>query len=84
MNWKRFWSNPYKWGLWHWIGGRPWTYILRDFSHQNPMLVLFIGIGVGIWLHEWLEWRDLIIGLTCILIAHLFWGTKWVKGQKGK
>ena len=79
--WKRFWSNPYKWGLWHWVGGRKWTHIMRDFAYQNPMLMFFIGLGLGIWLHAWLQPRDLIIGGSCLLLAHLFWGTKWKKGQ---
>ena len=47
MNWwKRFLSNPYKWGLWHWIGGRKWTYILRDIYHEAEWLtqtILFWG-----------------------------------------
>ena len=72
--------NPYRW-LWSKIGGRMWTYIMRDFAHQNPMLVLFIGVGLGIWLHSWLEWRDLRIGSTFLLLGHLFWGTKYRRGQ---
>lgn len=79
--WKRFWSNPYKWGLWHWIGERQWTYIMRDFAYQNPMLILFIGLGAGLVLHEYLGWNDLWKFFVGMLLAHLFWGTKWRKGQ---
>ncbi len=74
--------NLYK-ELWSRIGGRKWTYIMRDFAYQNPMLMFFIGIGIGIWLHSWLEWRDVISGGVCLLLAHLFWGTKYRKNQQG-
>lgn len=83
MNWKKFWSNPYRWGLWHWIGGRPWTYIMRDFAYQNPFLVLMLGFSLGMTLHSYVEWRDLIIGFSFFLLAHLFWGTKYKRGQRG-
>lgn len=83
MNWKRFWSNPYKWGLWKWIGGRPWTFIMRDFAYQNPFLMLLIGFGIALAVKPYLRWDMLIVGFLCFLAAHLFWGTKYRKGQQG-
>lgn len=79
--WKKFWTNPYRWGLWHWVGKRQWTFILRDFAYQNPMLVLMIGFGLGIWLRPHLDLNHVIPFLAGMLIAHLFWGTRWRKGQ---
>lgn len=79
--WKRFWSNPYRWGLWHWVGGRKWTYIMRDFAYQNPMLIILIGFALGMWLRPYMELSDLWKFFAGMLLAHLFWGTKWRKGQ---
>jgi len=57
--------NIYKW-LWTRIGGRPWTYIMRDFYHAHPLIVFFCTLGIG------------------TILGHLFWGTKWKKGEEGK
>ena len=82
MNWwKRFWSNPYKWGLWHWIGGRKWTHIMRDFAYQNPMLLIIGFFTLGVVLRPYVDWDDIKGLLVGILLAHLFWGTKYKKGQ---
>jgi hypothetical protein len=39
----------YKW-LWTRIGGRPWTYIMRDNQRQYPLLWLLLFGGLGILL----------------------------------
>ena len=85
--WQRFWSNPYKWGLWHWIGGRPWTYISKDIWHQLEYIMqiawFFIGVGVYIWL-DWFGVLLFIIFYTFGYInGHFFWGKKYIPGQKG-
>ena len=85
--WKKFWSNPYKWGLWRWIGGRPWTYIWRDIYHTAPIVIqalwFFIGVVIFLW-QGWLGagifWSIYVFGF---LEGHFHWGTKWIKGQKG-
>jgi len=41
--------NLYKW-LWTRIGGRPWTYIIRDSYHNHPLWWLLGLIGSGILL----------------------------------
>ena len=82
--WKRFWTNPYRWGLWHWIGGRQWTYIMRDFAHQNPLLLIIGFFLLGAYIRPYLEWQDVRWFLAGLLMAHLFWGTKWKKGQGTK
>lgn len=81
MNWKQWLGYDLYKKLWSLIGKRKWTFIMRDFAYLNPMLMFFLGIGIGIWLHSWLEWRDLVIGGACLLLSHLFWGTKFKKGQ---
>ena len=84
MNWRKWLGyNLYK-KLWSLIGSRPWTYIMRDFAYQNPFLVLLLGFFAGITLYSFLEWRDLIIGSTFFLLAHLFWGTKYRRNQQGR
>ena len=82
--WKRFWSNPYKWGLWHWIGGRKWTYIMRDFAYQNPMLLIIGFFCLGMLLRPYMDWDDTWKFFAGLLLSHLFWGTKWRKGQGKK
>jgi len=85
--WHRFWSNPYKWGLWHWIGGRPWTHIWRDIYHMAPLVIqvlwFFIGVAIFIW-QGWIGvgifWAIYAFGF---LEGHFHWGTKWIKGQQG-
>jgi hypothetical protein len=37
----------YKW-LWSHIGGRPWTYILRDNQKKHPLLWLLLFGALGI------------------------------------
>ncbi|MDD4986413.1 MAG: hypothetical protein PHQ43_11640 [Dehalococcoidales bacterium] len=39
----------YKW-IWSKVGGRPWTYIIRDSYHRYPILWLAILTGLGILL----------------------------------
>ena len=74
-------GNLYKW-LWSHIGGRPWTYIIRDFCYPNPMLLVLVALMVVLVLLH-IKHEILWVGLG-ILLGHLFWGTKWRKGEKGK
>jgi hypothetical protein len=36
--------------LWSRLGGRPWTYIIRDSYHQRPLLWLALTTGIGVLL----------------------------------
>jgi hypothetical protein len=36
--------------LWIRLGGRPWTYIIRDSYHQRPLLWLALTTGIGVLL----------------------------------
>ena len=86
--WKRFWSNPYKWGLWHWIGGRPWTFILRDVYHKAEFVWIILLISVGVWMGHNLDWLEVlkIMGIFTIgyIAGHLWWGKPYIENQQGK
>lgn len=78
--------NIYKW-FWSRIGGRPWTYILRD-SWVDYELVWILGLlALGAYLGDYFGVRALLKDIVKIFIGvvlgHLFWGTKWRRGQKG-
>lgn len=34
--------------LWSRIGGRPWTYIVRDSYHRRPLFWLAAAAGIGL------------------------------------
>lgn len=77
----------YKW-LWSKIGGRPWTYILRD-AWDNAEFFWIVGlVGLGIWLGHNFGWQQVMVGWLIFsvgyLSGHLFWGTKHIPGQEGK
>jgi hypothetical protein len=76
----------YKW-LWTRIGGRPWTFILRDSWHAWAVIWIYALLSAGFFLsyvltrEEFLKWLGvLFIGY---ILGHLFWGKAWIKGQKG-
>ena len=70
--------------LWSRIGGRPWTYILRDTWHRLEGLwilgMVVIGALLGHWLWDLFAWFLLVfaIGYIC---GHLFWGKEYIPGQ---
>jgi len=76
----------YKW-LWSRIGGRPWTYIIRD-AWDNAEFLWIIGlVSLGIWLGDTYPWRTILIGWLIFsvgyLCGHCFWGTPHIPGQQG-
>jgi len=79
-------TDWYKW-LWTHVGGRPWTYILRDAYHQTELVILLGFTTLGYYLGQHLPWHDytLIISSAAVgyVLGHLFWGTRWIPGQKG-
>ena len=72
--------------LWSRIGGRPWTYIIRDTWHKFEGLwiigLVAIGALLGHWLWEMVLWFLLVFALGYIA-GHLFWGTRYVSNQPG-
>ncbi len=75
----------YRW-LWSHIGGRMWTYIIRDSYHDAPLLWLIGLLSAGALLGNHygmlLLLKVLCIFLVGTLAGHLFWGTKWKEGQR--
>lgn len=80
MNWYKL--------LWSHIGGRPWTYIIRDVYHSTEYLIILALILVGVLMGKHLSWSIvwLVMGIFTIgyIGGHLFWGQKYIPGQKGK
>jgi len=77
--------NLYK-ELWSRIGGRPWTYIIRDFWHKYEGLCIVALVALGVFLGRWHsnELLLLLVAFSVGFIAgHLFWGTEYKPGQKG-
>ncbi len=78
--------NAYKW-LWKRIGGRPWTYILRDCWHRFEGLCIIMLVAVGVLLGHWhferVLWLLAAFALGYIA-GHLFWGTPYQPGQPGE
>jgi len=79
--------NIYKW-LWSKIGGRPWTYIIRDIWNEAEWLIQLIWFGIGVSCGVYFGWKLALIawGIYTFgyISGHLFWGTKWIKGQRGR
>jgi len=47
---KQDWLSRLYQTLWSRAGGRPWTYIIRDFYHRRPILWLALATTLGILL----------------------------------
>jgi len=74
----------YKW-LWTHIGGRPWTYIIRDFWHEHEFLCIFVLVNSGILLGHFVGFKPVMIGWGIFslgyICGHLFWGTDYIPHQ---
>lgn len=72
--------------LWQKIGGRPWTYIIRDCWHKYEIIWIIGLVSLGIWLGHHYDWKPILIGWLIFgagySAGHLFWGTKYVEGQE--
>lgn len=78
--------NWYRW-LWLRLGGRPWTYIIRD-AWDNAEFLWIVGlVSLGICLGHNFGWRTVLEGWLIFslgyIAGHLFWGTAHITGQKG-
>ena len=69
------------------IGGRPWSYILRDIWHKYEGLCIIalvtIGAVLGYWLWPFVFWLLLVFALGYVA-GHLFWGTKYIPDQQSE
>ena len=73
--------------LWSRIGGRPWTYILRDFWYRVEGLCIIALVAMGALLGHYI-WGDVLKLITAFAAGyvggHLLWGKDYVPGQKGE
>ena len=71
--------------LWKRIGGRPWTYILRDAWHKVEGLwiigLIIIGAMLGRFWWNMIFWFLLIFAIGYIA-GHLFWGKDYIPDQR--
>ena len=78
--------NLYK-ELWSRIGGRPFTYILRDIWHRYEFIWIVALIAIGVWMGHNFDWLEVlkIMGIFTVgyIAGHLFWGKLWIPDQKG-
>ena len=63
------------------IGGRPWTYIIRDFYHGNPVGWTLLLFTAGYFLEPYIGFYDYVKIGVGILLGHLFWGAPWIPDQ---
>ena len=86
MCWNEFKQNPYKW-LWSRIGGRPWTYILRDLWHKYELVWIAVIFTGGVLLGHYCIFKTVLtIGAAFLmgyLFGHLFWGSEYKENQQG-
>ena len=78
------WWNYKAW--WSRFGGRPWTYLIRDWWVDYEPLWIIGMLAIGATLGEYYGWltilRILAIFAVGILFGHLFWGTPWRRGER--
>jgi hypothetical protein len=71
--------------LWSRLGGRPWTYIMRDIYHEFEWLVQTVFFTIGAAAGHFLPWWALVAAWALYtagyVSGHLFWGTEWRKGE---
>jgi hypothetical protein len=71
--------------LWSRIGGRPWTYILRDAWNRAEGLwlmgLLAAGAFLGHWFWHLIFWLLLTFAFGYVA-GHLFWGKDYIPNQR--
>ena len=76
--------NLYKW-FWSRIGGRPWTFIIRDWWHKFEGLWIIGLVACGAVASHYLGLVSVLIGLVIFALGyiggHLFWGKKYIPDQ---
>ncbi len=77
----------YKW-WWQRLGGRPWTYILRDWWGDYEFFWIVGLVSLGIWLGHIFTWQTVLKGWLIFSVGyiagHLFWGKEYILNQQGE
>ena len=73
--------------FWSKIGGRPWTFVLRDIWHKFEIVWITGLVSLGVWMGHNYDW-DVVTKLWLVfcagyLFGHLFWGKKYQENQRG-
>ena len=80
-------KNLYK-ALWSKIGGRPWTYIVRDIWHQLEYFMQAGWFFIGIAVYIWLGWMGVLLFWLFYtwgyVNGHFFYGTDYTPNQPGE
>jgi len=78
--------NLYKW-LYTRIGGRPWTFIIRDIYHEAEWVIQMLWLLIGAVIVAYFGWMNLLIFIGIYTFGyingHCHWGTRWIKNQQG-
>jgi len=62
---------------------RPYTFILRDFYHLNPLVTCFLLVWAGYGLGRWLfSFENMLLLSAGLLFGHLFWGPPYQPGEQ--
>jgi len=71
--------------LWSRIGGRPWTYILRDAWAKLEIIWILALVAIGGTCAHYLGLKALLMGLGLIalgsIIGHVWWGNRYIPNQ---
>ncbi len=62
--------------LWHKVGGKPWTEIVREDQRNSPLtyLLIFLGLGILICRVAAKNWWQIVVGfLLGVLAGHFWW-----------
>lgn len=62
--------------LWHKVGGKPWTEIVREDQKASPLIYLLIFLGLGILVARLAgkNWWQILVGfLLGVLCGHFWW-----------
>ncbi len=74
--------------LWMAIGHRPWTYITRDSYHNAPLIWIVGLLAAGAFVGRFfglLEFADFLWKfLIGVMAGHFFWGSRYIRNEKGK
>lgn len=75
--------------LWEHTFGRPWTYVIREWAHENPLkATALVPLFVAVFIVAQWKFNRLYVIIPCdllfFLLGHLFWDTvgPYIKKQR--